>query len=33
MNKWDLIYLLLTIFLAVATVGTIWLFARLEKRS
>jgi len=33
MTKWDLIYLGLTVFLTVATVGTVRLFARLEQRS
>ncbi len=33
MTKWDLIYLLLTLSLTVATIGTVALFARLEKRS
>lgn len=32
MTKWDLIYLLLTLFLTVATIGTVRLFARLENR-
>jgi hypothetical protein len=30
-NRWDLIYLVLTIALVVASVGVVRLFARLEK--
>ena len=33
MNEWDLIYLVLTIFLVAASVGLVRLFARLEKSS
>lgn len=32
MNTWDLVYLLLTVVLAAATVATVRLFARLERR-
>ena len=33
MNKWDLIYLLLTVCLTASTFGIVALFARLEKTS
>jgi len=33
MNKWDLIYLVLTVALVALSVGLVRLFARLEKSS
>ncbi len=32
MTSWDQIYLLLTLFLTALTIGTVSLFARLERR-